>query len=184
MILGNPVTDAEKAWAISEVKTKASMAGTYISLLAANEGMLAAAGSKQKINYTDPRKPDFLAFKVGVRGERGKSKIGSLRFFTNMIHASIEARHGAEMKDTRGKESAGLVYTYARGKLSPFAQFAEDQRTQGDFQSRPMPWSKDKVPSYLAKEGMDKYSYPEYLTETFLRSRLRMPLRKSGKTKA
>lgn len=161
-------TPAEKGFAVREVRQKAIMAATYASMLAANQGLLTATGSDQKINYTDPHKPDFLAFKGGGYQFGVVSPlIGSIRYLANMIHASMEERHGAENKDTRFEEMMTLSGKYVRNKLSPFGQFAADVGTQSDWQNRPMPFSNDKVPAYLAKKGIGKYTYPEWLGETF-----------------
>ena len=58
-------TPAEKVFAINQAKEKAWVAGTMFGLLALNQGILSATGSKQKVNVSDPMKSDFLKFKVG-----------------------------------------------------------------------------------------------------------------------
>ena len=164
-------SDEEKGFAIRDVKQKAIMAGTYIGLLAANEGLLKAMGSKQKINYTDPRKPDFLAFKgAGFQFGVVSPLIGSMRYMTNMFHAAFMERSKAEGKDSRFEEMTSLTGKYARGKLSPFGEVAADVATGSDFQNRPLPEpiGRDKEPKYLEKEGVKPYTMAEYAAETAL----------------
>jgi len=40
-----------------------------------------------------------------------------------------------------------------------------DVGSQADYQGRPMPFSSDKVPSYLKKEGSGPYTYAEYASK-------------------
>lgn len=156
-------TPAEQQFAIREVKQKAYITGVYLSLLAVNQGLLNLTHSGQKVNFTDPRKSDFLSFKVGGYnfGVVGPM-IGVVRLFANLLHASMGQRDKFEKMASRSDEMAGIGKDYVRGKLSPFAAVATDVATQSDFQKRPMPFSNDKVPSFLRKQGIGKYTYAEY----------------------
>lgn len=159
-------TPAEKHFAISQVKEKAAIAGTYFTMLAANQGLLTATGSEQKINYTDPRKSDFLAFKAaGHKLGIISPMLGVVRFVANMIHASLGQRQGYENRETRVESMEKIGGDYLRGKLSPFAGVATDIATQSDFQKRPLPFSKDPVPASVRKQGLDRYTYGEYAGE-------------------
>lgn len=160
-------TPAERAMAVRNVKQKAIMVGTYASLLAINEGLLEATNSDEKINYDDPRKPDFLAFK-GAGHQFGvvSPLLGSIRYVANMMHAAMGERTKTERKDTRFEEMTTLSAKYVRGKASPFGAFAADVATQADFQGRPLPFSNDKVPAYLRREGKGPYTVPEYAMRT------------------
>lgn len=162
-------TPEEHAFAIREVKQKALIAGTYLSLLAMNQGLLKATGSKQQVNFTDPERSDFLAFKGGGMkfGVVGPM-LGIVRLFANLMSAAVDKRTGFRARESRADEMAGVVKDYARGKLSPFAGVATDVATQSDFQGRPLPFSKDKVPSFLAKQGVKRYTYGEYAGERLL----------------
>lgn len=159
-------SEAERMFAIRDVKQKAIMAGTYIGLLAANEGLLQATGSNQSINVTDPRKPDFMAFKAGgMQLGIVSPLLGSIRYMVNMIRAAQGDRYAAEKRDTRFEQMSTVTAKYVRGKASPFGAFATDVATQADYQNRPLPFSSDKVPAYLRREGVGKYTYPEYAFE-------------------
>lgn len=158
----------EQKFAIREVKQKASIVGTYLGLLAVNQGLLSATGSKQQINFTDPKKGDFLAFKaggykVGIIGPM----LGMVRLFANLLHASMGKRGQVEKLTSRSEEFGQIAESYARGKLSPFASFAIDLASQSDYEGRPLPFSDDKVPAYLRREGVQKYTPAEYLSEQF-----------------
>lgn len=166
--LGNwsEASAADKQFAIKQVKEKATIAGVYLSLLAANQGLLKATGSNQQVNFTDPRKSDFLSFKAGGYkfGIVGPM-LGIVRLFANLVHASMGTRKGAEALDSRAAEMGKIGEEYLRGKLSPFAGTATDFATQADYAKRPLPFSSDKVPANIRKEGLGKYTWGEYLTE-------------------
>ncbi len=85
-------TPENQAWAMSQVKQKATMAAVYMGYLAANQGILSATGSNQKINFDDPSKADWLSFKVaghnvGIIGPM----LGSIRFLTDLIKYPTES---------------------------------------------------------------------------------------------
>lgn len=161
-------SSGEQAFAIRELKTKAQIAGTYLGLLALNQGLLSATGSRQQINFTDPRKGDFLAFKAGgYKFQILGPMLGMVRLFANLVHDAFGKRKGLEKVEPRYKEMGGDVAEYVRGKLSPFAADVVDVVSQSDFQGRPLPFSHDKTPAYLRKEGVKKYTVGEYAAEQF-----------------
>lgn len=154
--------------AISEIKQKATIVGTYLGLLSLNQAILSATGSKQQVNFTNPRKADFLSFKiaghnVGVAGPM----LGIVRLFANMIHASMGQRGKLESLDSRSDEMGKIATEYGRNKLSPVASFGADVASQADYQGRPLPFSNDKTPAYLRREGIGPYTYPEYAATRF-----------------
>lgn len=159
-------TPEARTQAIGQIKEKAAIAGVYFSLLAANQGLLKAMGSKQSVNRTDPTKSDFLSFKVdghkiGVVGPM----IGLVRLFSELAHTALGTRSAAEKRDSRFSEAVGDVGQYGRGKASPFAQIGIDAASQADFRGQPLPFSNDKVPANLRKEGLGKYTWPKYATD-------------------
>lgn len=161
-------TPEEKDFAMRQLKQKAAIAGVYLSLLATNQGLLSATGSTQKINFTDPRKSDFLSFKAaGYKAGVIGPLLGVVRLLANMLHAATGQRKGVEAINSRADEFGSIASSYLRGKASPFAGFAWDLASQSDFQGRPLPFSDDKVPAYLRKEGIGKYGYGEYLAQQF-----------------
>jgi hypothetical protein len=160
-------TPAEQHFALRELKHKAAITGTYLGLLAMNQGLLSAVGAEQSINFTDPKKADFLAFKVaGHKVGVISPMIGMVRLFANLLHASLGTRTQFEKAEGgRGEEMARDAYEYGRTKLSPFTGLMADLLTQADFQQRPLPFSEDKVPARLRREGVGPYTYGEYMSE-------------------
>lgn len=156
----------QRQFAVSQAKEKAVIAGTYLTMLAANQGLLSASGSDQKINFTDPRKSDFLAFKAaGQKVSIISPMLGVVRLLANMIHASTGEKQGFEKRETRAENMETTGADYLRGKLSPFSGVAADIATQSDFQKRPLPFSFDPVPASVKKQGLDRYTYSEYALE-------------------
>ena len=165
---GNSTPEA-RSFAMSELKQKAFVTGTYFSLLALNQGLLSATGSNQKVNWTDPRRGDFLAFKVGGYNLGLISPLlGTVRLFANLLHASTGKRGKMESLSSRSDEFGQVSAEYIRGKLSPFVGFGADIASQADYAGRPMPFSNDSVPAYLRRQGTtERYSYGEYAAEQF-----------------
>ena len=153
----------QRAFAMSELKQKASVAGTYFAALMLNQGVLKMMGSNEQINLTDPKKSDFLAFKiaghkVGVVGPM----LGMVKLFAQLVHDARQQRGKLESLTPRGKEMYEDVGQYGRGKLSPMTGFGLDIVSQADYAGRPLPWSDDKATAYEPKLG-----YKEYLGSTF-----------------
>jgi hypothetical protein len=161
-------TPEERVFAMGELKQKATVAGVYFSLLAINQGMLSSMNSDQKINFDNPRRGDFLAFKVAGHNLGIISPmIGMVKLFSNLVHDSIGKRSKLEELSTRSSEFGTTGISYIRGKSSPFTSFAWDIASHADFQGRPLPFSKDKTPAWLRKQGYKKFTYPEYSSEEF-----------------
>src|SRR5262249_52481733 len=55
----------ERAAAWTRLSGATQYLGSALGLLAVNQGLLSVLGQKQQINFTDPNKSDWLAFKVG-----------------------------------------------------------------------------------------------------------------------
>lgn len=156
--------------AMMEVKQKALIAGTYLGALAINQGLLKAGGSDEDINFTNPRRSDWLSFKVAGHNVGIISPmVGSVRFLANVVHDAIQDRSKfEEMQSSRFQEAAKDAGQYVRGKLSPFAKVAADTAFQADFRDRPMPWSKDKISFRAKSQGVTTpYSYGEYAAKNF-----------------
>lgn len=159
-------TPGEQEFAMREVRQKAMVTGTYLGLLAINQGLLSASGSKQQINLTNPERSDFLAFKAGNHNFGIIAPmLGLVRLFANLLHVSVGTRTKFEQQTSRAEQMGNTAVQYARGKLSPFAGVAADVATQSDYAKRPLPFSSDKVPRYLRRQGEEKYTYGEYAAE-------------------
>jgi hypothetical protein len=163
----NETPEAKHA-ALSTLKQLAAVAATYLGLLAINQGLLSAADSKQKVNFTNPRQPDFLSFKaLGYRFGLVSPMIAMVRLFADLLHDSMGSRTPFEQTESRASEMYSDAGKYVRGKFSPFAGDVADVVSQADYSGRPLPFSNDRVPAALARNGVGKYTYPEYLSEQF-----------------
>ena len=158
----------QRAWAKAELKQKAMVVGMYYGMLALNQAFLQMAGSDQKINTTDPTKPDFLMFKVaGFKVGIGSPFIGMMKLFAHLLHATAGQRTKFERLTPRQKEVGETLWQYGRGKFSPLASFTTDILTQEDPARRPLPWSSEQLSRSQRLRGMRPYGVGEYLGETF-----------------
>lgn len=163
-------TPDARAAAVREVKQKAIIVSTYLGALSVNQGLLSATGSDQAVNFTDPKRSDWLSFKaaghdVGVVGPM----LGTIKFLANIARDSMGPRSKLEAAtSTRADKMMETTGKYVRGKLSPFGQVATDLATQSDYSGRPMPFSDDKIPARLRREGVGRFTYGEYAAQAAL----------------
>lgn len=149
----------ERAVANLRVRRAAEFAATYYTLLAANQGLLKATGSKEDINFTDPTQPDWMRFKAGGKTiDVSGGLTSTIGFLASLVKAAVEPK--PEGGRTRADNEYHAIGKYARGKLGPLASTIADVTTQRDFSGRPLPFSKDKP-----YPGQTRYSWPEYLFE-------------------
>lgn len=156
----------ERTAAIREVKQKATWAGVYLTSLAANQGFLTATGSDEKINFTDPTKSDFLAFKVaGHKIGFFTPVIGTVRFLAEVAMQVMPELQPARMQHNKDAQAAiaSDSFSYLRGKLSPFAGTVADLATRTDYARRPLPFGGKPVPAYIRRQGEGAYTWPQYL---------------------
>jgi hypothetical protein len=152
----------EKAMVNQEFSQKARIAGTYYGLLAFNQAMLKLGGSSQQINFTNPSRNDFMAFKaMGYKVQPMAPMLGLVRLLANEIHAATSNSRGESRYDTMGK----TAIDYGRGKLSPIGGLVADQATQADYMGRPLPFSDQKLPPRLAHQGIGKYTVGQYAAQ-------------------
>ncbi len=163
-------TKENKEYAKREMTQKAIIAGTYFGALAINQGFLSATGSNQKINWTNPLRGDWLSFKIAGHNLGIVSPmIGAVRFLVNIAHDSRGKRTNFEkLQSSRAEEAGKDAWDYGRMKLSPFSKVATDVTFQSDYAERQLPFSDEKNPKYLRKQGIKPYTYTEYVGETFL----------------
>ena len=162
-------TPEEKQFAIRQVKEKAWVLGTYMSLLAINKGILAATDSKQKVNMSDPTKGDFMKFKVaGMDASYGNAMLTMARFPVRI--STLLNRQGGKLKNVVYPDED--VYTatgeYVRSQLSPAASLAVDLATKEDWQRRQLPSSNRPEPKRLRDEGIKPYTWAEFWEEQAL----------------
>jgi hypothetical protein len=165
----------EKTFAVNQFKEKAWVAGTLFSMLALNQGFLSATGSKQKINFIDPMKSDFLKFKAaGMDISYGNAMISMARLPVRELALRAKGGSGKFAKLIYPDESmSSQAWDYVRTQLSPFASAVADVATKGDFQNRPLPkmplsGPQLPMPKRLAAQGMKPYTWKELTIDTVL----------------
>jgi hypothetical protein len=158
-------TKVEVDFARREFVQKAGIVATYASLLAMNQAYLTATGSKERVNYNNPTKSDFLAFKVaGHTVGVTSAMFGMVRLAARLFCDATDTQ-----KDLKGKSRAGSddLMRYARGKLSPMAGFMEDIRTQKTATGEVVPWSHDKATAFHPQETPGEYALKTFLPIPF-----------------
>ena len=165
----NKSSPAEKRFAIQQVKEKAWVAGTLLSLLAVNQGMLKAIGSDQEVNFDDPFRSDFLKFKAfGQNISYGNAMLTMARLPIRLYR--IRESDGGKLKNLiyPDEDSYNMLGEYARSQASPFASLAMSLWLKSDWQNRPLPSSERPMPKRLRARGIEPYTWPEFWTEQVL----------------
>lgn len=158
---GKNSTMGEKRLAKMVLMRAARLAGAYMGGLLINNIILSVTGSKQKINWTDPTKSDFLDYKIAGKniGLTG-GMVSLVRFLYSIPRAMFSSKKELHNKSTK---DAWVDYTskYVQGKLSPLAQDAIDVGTHHDYNGNTLPFYNDKpIHSYNKK-----LTWPEYSTK-------------------
>lgn len=153
-------TPAERAAAKIVFAGAGEKLATYGALLAANAGLLSAAGSKQAVNTTDPTKSDWLKFKFGGKTlDMTGGVLGPLRLLSTLTKEAYLSIYG-DAKDLRTKpadKDAQTLFQQARYKLSPLAGDVADVATGTDAMGNVEPWSNIKPSS--GRHKMDWFDY-------------------------
>lgn len=167
---GGEVSPVEKMAAMSDAARKGAIFGTFMSMLALNQAMLSLFGVEQEVNFTEPNRGDFLAFKgfgheVGVIGPL----LRLVGFLTDEVKIAatgfgVGQRSKLERTESVGKEMAGRAWQYARGKASPFGGIVADVATSENWRGQPMPWSEAKLRASVRRQGLEAETWPHYLT--------------------
>lgn len=155
----------EKAAVKFDVNTKLWVAGTGLALLTANAGLLSATGSKQKINFFDPTRSDWLKFKAfGLTFSPGNAMLSMARIIPREIVTIAGSKKARE-----DENAATKAWEFARGQMSPFAGTATDLFFGSDYSGRPLPRKlfgtmeqKAKVPLRQREQGVKPYTWYEY----------------------
>jgi len=168
-------TDAEKWFAVQQVKEKAWVVGTLYGLLAINQGLLSAMGSDQEINFTDPNRSDFLKFKIAGQNIAYGGPMLAMARLPLRLWSGIKNEGKLNKIVYEDENTANTLFQYARTQLSPFAGMTADLAFGRDFQQRPLPAAgfgmlpgKTQLPKRLRAQGVEPYTWPEYITQTAL----------------
>lgn len=148
------------ARARKELFSKGLTAGTMLSALAINQAL-----TKDKINFTDPDKSDWLKFKMFGHDV---SFVGSMVHDVAYIYRVAEATAGLQKRGTISDAIKDATADEARRHLSPIASDATDLVTRQDAMGRQLPHSNKKEPKYLELQGIHPYTWPEYAGQALL----------------
>lgn len=156
----NRATAGEKVVAMQRLRGAVTAALTYSGMLAANQQLLAATGQKDQINWNDPSKSDWLAFKgwgfrFGLPGAM-HSEIALIGQILASQSLSEEQLAAQGMKVGRGKLSPSQLASlrqeyvgrqiigYFEKKATPVYQLGKELVTGHEFTGRPLPWATEK----------------------------------------
>lgn len=138
-------TPAERAAAKIVAAGAGERLGIYTAALAANAGLLAALGSKQKVNWDDPSHSDWLKFKLNDKTlDITGGVLGPLRLLHTLGSEAYKAYFG-EKKDLRVKpndKDATTLWQQMRYKMAPLPGDIMELGTGQDAIGNTVPWSK------------------------------------------
>jgi hypothetical protein len=159
----NNASPGEKIVARTRLSGMTQYALTGLGFLAANQGFLSATGSKQKINFDDPSKSDWMLFK-GFGLEGGFPGLHSeLRTIAQILAVPFIQRKDIRHLSYGKAKSAGeylqqLASDYAWSKAAPAISLGKELFAGEAFPARPLPWSGEK-----GTPAQPKYNWFEYL---------------------
>lgn len=159
----NAIFNPDKASAADRVFAKVwarrvgEQVATYSALLLANAAIQNSINPKNKVNMTNPNKPDFLKFKFGdVTIDPTSGMHSTAAFIYKLGKIPFEPKN--ELHGDRGTKVAGKdIASYARGKLAPLYSTIADFYESQDFNGNTMPYSNAKPASYAHKLNWGEY---------------------------
>jgi hypothetical protein len=165
--MANPflkVSPEERMSAIYEAKNKAKFLGVLTGTLLANQALLSITGSNQSVNFLDPKKRDWLAYK-GFGYEL--ATIGAFTRIFRLVAQEYNAVFGELsrwQKAKGGREQAmkDAVYTYLRSGFSPITRDIIVASTGKDYVGNTVPWSNEQP-----DRGRRKLTWRELIQEQF-----------------
>jgi len=170
-------TAGEKAVAMQRLQGAVTAAVTYSGMLAANQALLSATGQKDQINWNDPSKSDWLAFKGwGFRWGLPGAMHAEIKLIGQIIAAqrmTPEDLAAQGMQVGQGKVSPDKLQSlrdayrlrqaeqYLLAKATPAIKLGQELWTGKGFPERPLPWSTVKqTPKEAVKHP--RISWTEY----------------------
>lgn len=167
MALRMETTPGERAVAHTRFSGAVQMAGTMLGGLIVNQGLIMATGSKDpkdQINFFDPNKSDWLAFKAnGVEFSMPgmHSEIRTIGEVLKTAYISATMTEGEAKKVLFGEGPQAhlrdILGGYALGKLTPTLKLGQEVLMQKAFPEKPLPWSSD--PGTAKNPRMDAIQY-------------------------
>jgi hypothetical protein len=152
-------TAGEKAAAWTRLSGATQYLATGLGFLAVNQGLLSALGVHKKedqVNFNDPTKSDFLAFKMGGIEGYVPGLHTEIRTLSKILATAYMSRK--ELRgESRQTKAAEIVGQYGMAKVTPAIQRGQEILFGQDYRGRPVPWSSDQG---TAKEP--RMSWGEY----------------------
>lgn len=136
---------AERHVAVTRLKHAAEFTSVFVGSLIANQALLSATGSDDKINFTDPSKSDWLkhkAFGHTVMVDGGL--LAPVRLLGRLVYDELIRPQKEFRGESRTERAIKDVGQYTVGKLAPTGTILKEAFTGEDFQGRKLPWSSDK----------------------------------------
>jgi len=158
------VTPEERMSAIYEAKNKAKFLAYLGGTLLANQALLSVTGSNQSINFTNPKKNDWLAYKgFGYQFSTVGAFTRIARLVAQEYHAIFGDLNRFE-KAEGGKEQAmkNALYGYFRSGFSPIVRDMVVGATGKDYVGNVVPWSKEQP-----DRGRRRLTWGEVIQEQF-----------------
>ncbi len=172
-LLGNPAKAAEVAFNAIVAPDKATVAdrvfakvwarrvgtqlATFTGALIANAAIQNTLNPQNKVNLTDPDKPDFLKFKFGettIDPTSGMRSTFAFLYKLGKVGTADEKSLKGEKRSTIvGKD----VAKYSLGKLAPVYGTVSDFFNRRDFNNNVMPFSDEKPAKYAHKLSWGEY---------------------------
>ena len=159
----NKATPAERMIATTRLKNAVEFTSVYLGALGLNAGLLAATGSNQKINFTDPTKSDWLKFKAhGKTITADGGLLDPVRLIGQVVYGDLIKPRTAQERYQKGSRFESAVKDlgkYARSKFNPSFGLVVDSATGQDYSGRALPFSKE--PSKY--KSQKKYTWGEWI---------------------
>lgn len=160
----------ERAAAREVMSNTTQVIAFYAAAMALNQGLNMAFGSKEKVNFTDPSKSDWLSFKIhGLTIRPPNAIIEVARLAGGMASAFLTPQ-----SQMRGKTSEQLAAShlsdYLRYKLHPTIRMALEGSSGVDLFGRPVPYP-----------GLKQLATGEKPAETFTKRNIGWPEYLAGK---
>ena len=158
------VTPEERMSAIYEAKNKAKFLAYLGGTLLANQALLSITGSNQSINFTNPKKNDWLTYKgFGYQFSTVGAFTRIARLVAQEYHAVFGDLNRFE-KAQGGREQAmkNALYGYFRSGFSPIIRDIVVAATGKDYVGNVVPWSKEQP-----DRGRRRLTWGEVIQEQF-----------------
>jgi len=164
MATGQKTTMAERMGASYEFWNKAKFLAGLTFALGVNQALLKLSGSNQSINFTDPKKYDWLAYKgYGYQLQT----VGAMTRLARLLFQEIHDAFGnltnfEKSKGDRMTLAADDFVRYLKSGLSPLTRDIAVAVTGKDYVGNTVPWSKEQP-----DRGRKQLTWGEILAQQF-----------------